>query len=43
MSGIGIEALFVFLLIVANGVFALSEIAIVSARKARVFAPEYQI
>lgn len=35
MAGIGTEVLFILLLIVANGVFAMSEIAIVSARKAR--------
>lgn len=33
--GIGIEILIIFLLILLNGVFALSEIAVVSSRKAR--------
>ena len=35
MNDILIEALTIFLLFVANGVFAMAEIAIVSARKAR--------
>jgi putative hemolysin len=35
MSNIATEILFILLLILANGVFALSEIAVVSARKAR--------
>jgi putative hemolysin len=35
MSAVGFEILFVLLLLVANGVFAMSEIALVSARKAR--------
>ncbi len=34
-TGIGAEVLILLLLIVANGVFAMSEIAVVSARKAR--------
>src|SRR5688500_7004569 len=33
--GIGAEVLVVFLLLVANGVFAMSEIAVVSSRKTR--------
>src|SRR5688572_18680129 len=33
--GIGTEVLIVLLLLVANGVFAMSEIAVVSARKSR--------
>jgi putative hemolysin len=33
--GIGTEVLVVLLLLVANGVFAMSEIAVVSARKSR--------
>jgi putative hemolysin len=35
MPAMAVEVLIIFLLIVANGVFALSEIAIVSSRKAR--------
>lgn len=35
LEGIGLEILFIFLLILANGVFAMSEIAVVSARKSR--------
>ena len=35
MSPAALEILLVFLLIVANGVFAMSEIAVVSARKVR--------
>ncbi|MBW3623831.1 MAG: hemolysin family protein [Armatimonadetes bacterium] len=35
MSGVALELVVIFLLLVANGVFALSEIAIISARKAR--------
>ncbi len=35
MSAIGLEILFIILLLVANGVFAMSEIAVVTARKAR--------
>ena len=35
MSAIGFEILFILLLLVANGVFAMSEIAIVSSRKSR--------
>jgi hypothetical protein len=35
MSGIGFELLVILLLILANGVFALSEIALVSSRKHR--------
>jgi putative hemolysin len=35
MSAIVVEILFIFLLLAANGVFAMSEIAVVSARKAR--------
>lgn len=34
-SGIGLQALFILILILANGVFAMSEIAVVSARKTR--------
>src|SRR5690606_41406074 len=34
-TGIGGEVLIILLLVVANGVFAMSEIAVVSARKAR--------
>lgn len=34
-TGIGAEVLIIVLLIVANGIFAMSEIAVVSARKAR--------
>ena len=33
--GIGIELLIIFLLILANGVFAMSEIAVVAAKKVR--------
>lgn len=35
MTGVGFEILFVLLLMVANGVFAMSETAVVSSRKAR--------
>lgn len=35
MSSIAVEVLIVFLLIIANGLFAMSEIAVVSSRKAR--------
>jgi putative hemolysin len=35
MSLIGWEILIIFLLIVANGVFAMSEMAVVTARKSR--------
>ncbi len=35
MSGVAFEILFILLLIIGNGVFAMSEIAVVSARKAR--------
>jgi len=35
MNEIAIEIVIVFLLILANGLFALSEIAVISARKAR--------
>jgi putative hemolysin len=35
MNGIGFELFFIFVLILANGVFAMTEIAVVSARKAR--------
>lgn len=35
MSAIALEVLFILLLVMANGVFALSEMAVVSARKAR--------
>lgn len=35
LEGIGLEILFIFLLILANGVFAMSEIAVVSSRKSR--------
>lgn len=35
MSGIAIEIVLIFLLILANGVFALAEIAVVSSRRAR--------
>ena len=35
MMNIGLEALFILLLILLNGVFSLSELALVSARRAR--------
>ena len=35
MSGIGFEAMLVFLLVLANGAFSTAEMAVVSARKAR--------
>lgn len=35
MTGIGFELFIIFVLILANGVFAMTEIAVVSARKAR--------
>ncbi|MBE9192524.1 HlyC/CorC family transporter [Gloeocapsopsis crepidinum LEGE 06123] len=35
MSSMNVEILIIFLLIVANGIFAMSEIAVVSSRKAR--------
>ncbi|MFO0214265.1 MAG: CNNM domain-containing protein, partial [Pseudanabaena sp.] len=35
MSSLTVEALFIILLIIANGVFSMSELAIVSARKVR--------
>lgn len=35
MSGVGFEIFIIFILILANGVFAMTEIAVVSARKAR--------
>jgi putative hemolysin len=35
MSGVGLDILLIVLLIVANGVFAMSEIAVVSSRKSR--------
>lgn len=35
MPSIAFEALFIILLIIANGVFSMSELAIVSARKVR--------
>jgi len=35
MNSIALEAVIIFLLILANGIFALSEMAVVSARKAR--------
>ncbi len=35
MSAVGFEIVFILLLLVANGVFAMSEMALVSARKAR--------
>ncbi len=35
MSGVSVEIIVIILLIIANGVFAMSEIAIVSARKSR--------
>lgn len=35
MSGVGLDILLIVLLIAANGVFAMSEISVVSARKAR--------
>ncbi|MFM7888080.1 MAG: hemolysin family protein, partial [Pseudanabaena sp.] len=35
MSSFAVEALFIFLLIIANGIFSMSELAIVSARKVR--------
>lgn len=38
MSRIGLEALLILLLVIANGVFAMTEIAILSSRKARLRA-----
>lgn len=35
MSAVALEIIFIFLILIANGVFAMSEIAVVSARKAR--------
>lgn len=35
MSGVTFEVLFILALLIANGVFAMSEIAVISARKAR--------
>ena len=35
MSGITLELVFIFILLVANGVFAMAEIALVASRKAR--------
>src|ERR671918_790059 len=35
MTSIGFEILFIMLLIMANGIFAMSEIALVAARKSR--------
>ena len=35
MSAIALEILIIFLLILANGVFAMSEMAVVTARKSR--------
>ena len=35
MSNIAFEILLIFLLLVANGIFAMSEIAVVTARKSR--------
>ena len=35
MSAVGFEIILILLLLVANGVFAMSEMALVSARKAR--------
>jgi putative hemolysin len=35
MNGIGFEIIFILILVLANGVFAMTEIAVVSARKAR--------
>jgi putative hemolysin len=35
VSAVGFEIIFILLLLVANGVFAMSELALVSARKAR--------
>ncbi len=35
MGGIGLEVIFIFLLLIANGLFSMSEMAVVSARKAR--------
>jgi len=35
MNNPGIEILFILLLLVANGIFAMAEIALVSARKVR--------
>jgi len=35
MSGIGSEILIIFLLIVASGVFAMSEMALITARKSQ--------
>lgn len=38
MSEIALELIFIFFLLIANGIFAMSELAIVSARKARLEA-----
>ena len=38
MSGITLELLFIFILLLANGVFAMAEIALVASRKARLKA-----
>lgn len=38
MSDIALELIFIFFLLIANGIFAMSELAIVSARKARLEA-----
>ena len=35
MNGLALEIIIIFLLLVANGVFAMSEIAVVAARKTR--------
>src|SRR4051812_37123478 len=35
MSGVGVEIFIIFILILGNGLFAMTEIAVVSARKAR--------
>ena len=35
MSGIGLEVFLIFLLVIANGVFSMAEMAVVSSRKAR--------
>jgi CBS domain containing-hemolysin-like protein len=39
MPAVGFERVVILLLILANGVFALAEMALVSARKARLVAP----
>lgn len=39
MSAIGFELSLIFLLLIANGLFSMTEIAVVSARKARLRKP----